>query len=208
MIFGIWRVALKIVAALVAALVLYIVVTGVQVWLTSRHYEPRQAGAIVVMGAAQYNGVPSPDLRARLNEALSLYKAGFARLVVVTGYKEKADRYTEAEAGARYLETAGIPAPQVLQVGGSDSYENLADADRDLKARDITTILIATDAFHEDRSMAIASGLGLKPWPTPTKTSPITGWSVMPYFAKEALDVSFGRIVGYPTLSRWHVGVG
>ncbi|HXQ18721.1 MAG TPA: YdcF family protein [Acidimicrobiales bacterium] len=208
MIFGIWRVALKIVAALVVAVVLYVVVTGVQVWLTSRLYEPRHAGAIVVMGAAQYNGVPSPDLRARLNEALSLYKAGFARLVVVTGYKEKADHYTEAETGARYLETAGVPAHQVLQVGGSDSYENLADADRDLKARDIRTILIATDAFHEDRSMAIASGLGLKPWPTPTKTSPITGWSVIPYFAKEALDVSFGRIVGYHTLSRWHVGVG
>ena len=56
--------------------------------------------------------------------------------------------------------------------------------------------------------MAIASGLGFQAYPTPTKTSPITGWGTLPYFAKEALDVSLGRIVGYHTLSRWHVGVG
>jgi len=208
MIFGLWRVALKIVLALFAAIVLYVAVTGVQVWLTSRLYEPHRAGAIVVMGAAQYNGVPSPDLAARLSEALLLYKAGYAQLIVVTGYKEKADNFTEAEAGAQYLEAAGVPSAQILEVGGSDSYENLADAESQLKGMGVKSVLIATDAFHEDRSMAIASGLGFKAYPTPTKTSPITGWGTLPYFAKEALDVSLGRIVGYHTLSRWHVGVG
>jgi len=208
MIFCFSRLALKLILALCAALVLYIVVTGVQVWLTSRHYEPHQAGAIVVMGAAQYNGVPSPDLKARLDEALKLYQSGLSRQIVVTGYKEKGDHFTEAEAGARYLEAAGIPASQILEVGGSDSYENLADAAPRLKALGVSTVLIATDGFHEDRSMAIASGLGFRPWPTPTRTSPITGWSTLPYFAKEALDVGLGRIVGYHTLSRWHVGVG
>jgi uncharacterized SAM-binding protein YcdF (DUF218 family) len=208
MIFGLWRLALKIFLALCAAVVLYIVVTGFQVWLTSRRYEPHQAGAIIVMGAAQYNGVPSPDLKARLNEALKLYQSGYSRLVVVTGYKEKADRFTEAEAGASYLEAAGIPASQILEVGGSDSYENLADAAPHLKALGVSTVLIATDGFHEDRSMAIASGLGFRPWPTPTRTSPIAGWSTVPYFAKEALDVGLGRIVGYHTLSRWHLGAG
>jgi len=208
MMFGVGRLVLKIVLSVFGAVALYIVITGVQVWLTSRHSEPRQAGAIVVMGAAQYNGVPSPDLKARLNEALSLYQAGYARLVVVTGYKEKADHFTEAQAGANYLEAAGIPASQVLEVGGSDSYENLADAAPHLKAMGVKSVLIATDGFHEDRSMAIATGLGFKPWPTPARSSPITGWSTIPYFAKEALDVSIGRIVGYHTLSRWHVGVG
>jgi uncharacterized SAM-binding protein YcdF (DUF218 family) len=207
-IFGLWRLALKIFLGLCAVVVLYIAVTGVQVWLTSRLYEPRAAGAIVVMGAAQYNGVPSPDLEARLNEALILYKAGYAPLIVVTGYKEKADRFTEAQAGAQYLETAGVPSAQILEVGGSDSYENLADAASHLRGMGIKTVLIATDAFHEDRSMAIASGLGFAAYPTPTKTSPIKGWGTVPYFVKEALDVSLGRIVGYHTLSRWHVGAG
>src|SRR5580658_7307875 len=112
---GIGRRLVKIVLALFAAIVVYFVVTGVQIWLTSRRYEPHQAGAIVVMGAAQYNGVPSPDLKARLDEALSLYESGFSRLVVVTGYKEKGDHFTEAEAGARYLEAQGIPAAQVVE---------------------------------------------------------------------------------------------
>ena len=104
--------------------------TGVQVWLTSRDSDPVAASAIVVMGAAQYNGVPSPDLRARLDEALALYRRGLAPLIVVTGYKEPGDRFTEAQAGGTYLEDHGVPSSAVAEVGGTDSYENLADCRR------------------------------------------------------------------------------
>ena len=76
MLVGPVRLALKVVGLVVAGLLIYFAVTLVQVWLTSRHYDPRQAQAIVVMGAAQYDGVPSPDLRARLDEALLLYHQG------------------------------------------------------------------------------------------------------------------------------------
>jgi len=85
-------------------------VTAVQVWLTSRKYEPHKADTIVVMGAAQYDGTPSPDLAARLDEAITLYHEGWAPLIVVTGYKEKGDLYTEAQAGSAYLQQHGIPA--------------------------------------------------------------------------------------------------
>src|ERR1700691_4907279 len=122
MIFSLWRTALRVVLALFAAFVLYIVVTGVQVWLTSREYAPRQAGAIMVMGAAQYNGVPSPDLKARLDEALTLFRKGDASLIMVTGGKEKGDVYTESEAGARFLESKGVPDGDILQAGGANSY--------------------------------------------------------------------------------------
>ena len=101
MLLGPLRLAFKILVLLVLAVVVYFVVTLVQVWLTSRHYDPRPAQAIVVMGAAQYDGVPSPDLRARLDEALLLYHQGYARSIVVTGSKETGDQFTEAEAGAR-----------------------------------------------------------------------------------------------------------
>ena len=84
---------------LAAAIVLYFAVTLVQVWLTSRQYDPHPAGAILVMGAAQYNGVPSPDLQARLDEALTLYHQGYAHLIMVTGSKEPGDVYTEARVG-------------------------------------------------------------------------------------------------------------
>jgi uncharacterized SAM-binding protein YcdF (DUF218 family) len=164
------RWALRIGLAVLGVIVLYFAVTLVQVWLTSRHYDPRPAGAIVVMGAAQYNGVPSPDLRARLQQALTLYHDGYAHLIVVTGGKEPGDRYTEAQSGAMYLEKAGVPAADVVQAGGDDSYENIADAAAKLKGHADTVVLVTTDPFHEDRSMAIASDFSLSPSPTPAQT--------------------------------------
>ena len=198
------RLALKIAGVVVAVILFYFVVTLVQVWLTSRAYDPRPAGAILVMGAAQYDGVPSPDLTARLDEALSLYRNRYAKLVVVTGSKEPGDAYTEAEASARYLESKGVPASDIVQAGGDNTYENIQDAAAKLSARKTRVVLVTTDPFHEDRSMAIASDLDLDPSPTPTTTSPITGWSRMPFFLKEAVGVGLGRIIGYNHLESLH----
>ena len=198
------RLALKIAGVVVAVILFYFVVTLVQVWLTSRAYDPRPAGAILVMGAAQYDGVPSPDLTARLDEALSLYRNRYAKLVVVTGSKEPGDAYTEAEASARYLESKGVPASDIVQAGGDNTYENIQDAAAMLSARKTRVVLVTTDPFHEDRSMAIASDLDLDPSPTPTTTSPITGWSRMPFFLKEAVGVGLGRIIGYNHLESLH----
>jgi len=208
MLLGPIRLVLKIFALIVTLVVAYFAVTLVQVWLTSRMYSPRTADAIVVMGAAQYDGVPSPDLRARLNEALLLFRRGFAHVVIVTGNKQKGDAFTEAQAGERYLQSQGVPKADIRQVGGDDSYQNLADAAPAVRSSGGTTALIVTDPFHEDRSMAIASDLGLRPYPTPTRTSPITGWSTVPYFLKETVGVGIGRMVGYQHLSQLHADLG
>ena len=186
-------------------IVLYFGVTLVQVWLTSRQYDPHPAGAILVMGAAQYDCVPSPDLRARLDQAAILYHQGYAHLIMVTGNKEPGDKCTEAQSGARYLEVVkGVPSTAILQAGGDDSYENIADAQPALLAHGAKVVLVTTDPFHEDRSMAIASDLSLTPSPTPTQSSPITGWSTVPYFLKEAVGVGLGRIIGYNHLEWLH----
>ncbi len=199
------RWALRIAILIVAVIVLYFAVTLVQVWLTSRQYDPHPAGAILVMGAAQYDCVPSPDLAARLDEAAILYHEGYADLIMVTGNKELGDKCTEAQSGARYLEVMkGVPSKDILQAGGDDSYENIADAQPALIAHEARVVLVTTDPFHEDRSMAISSDLGLKPSPTPTQTSPIRGWSTVPYFLKEALGVGLGRIIGYNHLEWLH----
>jgi uncharacterized SAM-binding protein YcdF (DUF218 family) len=204
MLFAPLKLALKIAGVVVAVIVLYFLVTLVQVWLTSRAYDPRPAGAILVMGAAQYDGVPSPDLTARLDEALTLFRNGYAKLIVVTGSKEPGDAYTEAEAGARYLESKGIPMLDIVQAGGDNTYENIQDAAAKLSARKTRMVLVTTDPFHEDRSMAIASDLDLDPSPTPTMASPITGWSRVPFFLKEAVGVGLGRIIGYNHLEWLH----
>ncbi len=204
MLFGPIKLALRIAALVFGAILLYFVVTLVQVWLTSLQNDPHAAGAILVMGAAQYDGVPSPDLRARLDEALILFNKGDASLIMVTGGKKPGDVFTESQAGARYLELHGVPAHDILQAGGQDSYENIAEAAPQLVRRGVTTVLVTTDPFHEDRSMAITSSFKLVPSSTPTRTSPISGWSTVPYFLKEAVGVGFGRIIGFNHLEWLH----
>jgi uncharacterized SAM-binding protein YcdF (DUF218 family) len=195
-----WRVAWRSFVIAVVLLAGYLAVTAVQVWLTSRRSEARPAQAIVVMGAAQYNGVPSPDLEARLSDAYSLWHRHLAPLVVVSGYKEPGDLYTEAQAGKMWLVARGVPVDDIIEVGGNDSWANLSDAADALHRRGLDKVLIATDGFHEDRSLAIATDVGLEAWPVPATRSPISGWSAVPYFAKETLAVAAGRVVGYSRL--------
>jgi uncharacterized SAM-binding protein YcdF (DUF218 family) len=218
---AVWRVVrtvLKILLVVAAALVAYLAVTAVQVWLTSRHRDAHAAQAIVVMGAAQYDGVPSPDLRARLATADDLWARHLAPVLVVTGYKETGDVYTEAEASAEWLENergrdlatsggvpaAPVPASDVIEVDGRDSWGNLADAAAALHARGLDNVLIVTDGFHEDRSLAIAHAVGLTASGVPAVDSPISGWSAVPYFAKETVGVALGRIIGYNHLGVLH----
>jgi uncharacterized SAM-binding protein YcdF (DUF218 family) len=199
------RWALRIAALLFAAIVLYFAVTLVQVWLTSRQYDPHPAAAILVMGAAQYDCVPSPDLRARLDQAATLYHQGYAHLIIVTGNKERGDKCTEAQSGAMYLESVKhVPQAAILEAGGDNTYQNIADAQKQLAAHKARVVLVTTDPFHEARSMAIASELSLVPSPTPTQSSPITGWSTVPYFLKETVGVGLGRIIGYNHLEWLH----
>jgi uncharacterized SAM-binding protein YcdF (DUF218 family) len=200
-----FRWALRIAVLILAAIVLYFGVTLVQVWLTSRQYDPHPAGAILVMGAAQYDCVPSPDLRSRLDQAAQLYHEGYAPLIMVTGNKQPGDKCTESQSGKTYLEVEHhVPATAILEAGGDDSYQNISDAQQQLLAHNARVVLVTTDPFHEDRSMAIASNLSLSPSPTPTQTSPITGWSTVPYFLKEAVGVGLGRIIGYNHLEWLH----
>jgi uncharacterized SAM-binding protein YcdF (DUF218 family) len=197
---GTWRFVWRALVITVVLFAGYMAVTAVQVWLTSRQFDARPAEAVVVMGAAQYDGVPSPDLAARLTQAESLWRRHLAPIVVVTGYKEPGDRYTEAQASGTWLVDHGLAADEIVEVGGSDSWANLSEAADVLHRRGLDKVLIVTDGFHEDRSLAIATDVGLQAWPAPVKDSPISGWSAVPYFAKETLGVAVGRVVGYSRL--------
>ena len=99
-------------------------------------------------------------------------------------------------------------ARDILEAGGNDSWENLADAAPVLLARGDQTVLVVTDPFHEARSLAIASSVGLQPYPTPTQTSPIKGFSTVPYYAKETVGVALGRIIGFENLDSIHPSFG
>jgi uncharacterized SAM-binding protein YcdF (DUF218 family) len=198
----VWRWPLRLAIAAAGVLVAYLVFNLVQVWWASRQNQARPVQAIVVLGAAQYNGVPSPDLRARLDHAVSLWRAQMAPLVVVTGGKEAGDVYTEATAGATYLESRGIPSANIIREStGRNSWQSLAAAASMLDARHVTRVLLVSDPFHDERIALMAGDLGLTPYVSPTRTSPIRGMSVMPYFAKETVEVAIGRIIGFQRLT-------
>src|SRR5690606_28263147 len=123
------RWSVRIGLGLLALLVLYVGVTFVQVWWTSRQDGAREASAIVVMGAAQYDGRPSPVLQARLDHAAELWRQGYAAKIIVTGGKQEGDRVTQGFAGYDYLTDAGVPEDAVLvEVDGIDSYTELSAA--------------------------------------------------------------------------------
>lgn len=195
------RLAVRLVLLVAVCAVGYLAVTAWQVWAASRHDQARPVGAIVVLGAAQYNGTPSPDLAARLDQALALYRRKLAPTVVVTGGRAPGDRYSEATAGADYLAARGVPQDAILrEVSGRDSWQSLDATAAFLRRRGTTTVLLVSDPFHDERISLMASELGLTPFVSPTRTSPIRGMSALPYFAKETAEVALGRIIGFRRL--------
>ena len=185
------------------AAVLYVGFTFVQVWLSGRHDGARRAQAIVVLGAAQYDGRPSKVLRARLDHAADLFKQGLAPIIVVTGGRAVGDRFTESAAGANYLHGRGVPDEAILrEASGRNSWESLAASARFLRARGIHDVVLVSDPFHAARITAIAGELGLRAASSPTRTSPISGASELRHMVTETAQLAVGRIIGFRRLVR------
>lgn len=171
-----------------------------QVWATGQpDADPQEpVEAIVVLGAAQYDGRPSPQLAARLDHVVALWEEGVAPVVVVTGGNRPGDRFTEAESSANYLIGAGVPAEAIVgEDEGASTYESL-DAVADLlDERGIGSVVIVTDPYHALRSKLIARELGIDADVSPTDTSVVTGSAALRRNLTEAAAVSVGRIIGF-----------
>jgi uncharacterized SAM-binding protein YcdF (DUF218 family) len=202
-----WRIRLRrsaVVALIVGVLVfLYVSVTFVQVWQASRRDDRHPSQAIIVLGAAQFDGRPSDVLSARLDHAADLFKAGAAPLVVVTGGRQAGDRFTEAEASAGYLEAKGVPGESIeRETTSTNSWDELTATARFLKDRGITEVILVSDPFHSYRIAAMAKDLGLKAHVSPTTTSPVKGADELRAMLRETGAVSVGRIIGFDRLVR------
>ena len=177
----------------------YLVVTFVQVWQASRRDDARPAEAIVVFGAAQYNGRPSPVLRARLDHAAALYERDIAPVIVVTGGKQVGDATNEAGASADYLfREYGIGEEAILrETASANSWEQMASAANELRKRGKEKVILVTDPFHAARVQAMAEELKLDSHVSPTRTSPIGGVEELKHFGRETLAVAAGRVFGF-----------
>ena len=129
----------------------------------------RKADAILVLGAAQYNGRPSPVLRARLDHALDLYGRGLAPRFVLTGGVGQGDTVSEGEVAQRYVLAAGVAAPSVLvERRGVSSAESVGAAATLLRARGLQRVLLVSDSYHMLRLELLARRYGLEPLRAPT----------------------------------------
>jgi uncharacterized SAM-binding protein YcdF (DUF218 family) len=169
----------------------------------SRRSSPQTADAIVVLGAAQYGGRPSPVLRSRLDHALGLYKLKRAPRVVLTGGRRPGDLISEAAAGRRYLVRRGIPNEvMMLEPAGRTSLasifgaaqllraqrDSVAGRDADPAALPRPTVLLVSDPFHMLRLEILARLQGLTPLASPTRTSPISAnRAVLEYMLRESV---------------------
>ncbi|MGH9008583.1 MAG: YdcF family protein [Acidimicrobiia bacterium] len=183
--------------------VLYLAVTFLQVWQTGRRDEARPAQAVIVLGAAQFDGRPSAVLRARLDHAAALYHRKLAPVVVVTGGKIEGDRFTESAASANYLHSRGVPDQAILrEATGRTSWQSLAASARFLHQRGIRDVVLVSDPFHAARIAGIADELGFHAATSPTRTSPITGLSEFRHMVTETAQVGIARVIGFRRLVR------
>ena len=190
------------VTVLIAAV--YFLVSLLQVWNTGRSADRQPVGAIVVLGAAQYDGRPSPQLQARLDHALELWNLNLASYIVVTGGKQEGDRFTEAAASRKFLESNGVASDLIFEENsGTTTYASLfavSQVARDLK---IARVLIVSDPFHLLRAELIANEVGLSASSSSTQSSVIRGGDAFRRNLQEAVGVAVGRIVGFQRVDSW-----
>ncbi len=184
--------------------VIYVGVTFFQVLLAAGADDRVEADAIVVLGAAQYDGEPSPVLAGRLDHAEKLWREGVAPIVVTTGSNLPGDRFTEGFAGYEYLRFAGIPDADLLVItDGASTWEQLAATARQLRLRELDSVVLVSDPYHSLRLTQIADEVGLE-----ASVSSTDGESSIRQLLRETTAVSLGRILGYRRVDNWLEGVG
>ena len=196
----------RVVGLLLIISLVYGCINVAQVWWVGKSDQARAVDAIVVLGVAQYDGRPSPQLQARLDHALALLLEGASPLVITTGGNQPGDRFTEAETSANYLiKGLGIDyqAVEILQENsGSTTRESLIGVRDIMQSRGLHSVLIVTDPYHSLRSRLIAQDLGLVAYVSPTRTSPLRGASAVSRHVREALGVAVAHLIGFANLER------
>jgi len=168
-------------------------------WNAAHHPIIRSADVIVVPGAAQLNGAPGEVLLARLIEAKRIYQLGLSPLIITVGSGAPGDRTTEAASGSYWLRTHGIKKSAIVTIPiGRDTRTQTVEYAREIKKRKLSTVIIATDAYHCNRAITMAKDLGIDATCSPAKSGPnAVNSSRLRYLIREA-----GAYLAYITLGR------
>lgn len=194
------RWTVRVLVVLLVVVLVVPLVTATRIWLVSRQDDRKPADVAVVLGAAQFNGTPSPVLESRLMHAKALYDTGVVPKVMTVGGKQPGDNFTEAAAGKAWLVDHDVPARDVVAVGeGDDTLTSLTAAAEAMKARDMSSAVIVTDPDHSLRTRTMARDLGMDAWASPARynTSRASSENGARYILRET-----GAYLGYVLLQR------
>jgi uncharacterized SAM-binding protein YcdF (DUF218 family) len=163
----------RLVAGTVVLALLVVGGTAVRVWQVARVDDRRPADALVVLGAAQYDGTPSSVFAARLQQAKDLYDSGVAPRIITVGGKQPGDVYTEAAAGKNFLVDEGVPAGAVVAVEvGSDTLQSIRAVADTMRADGLSSAVLVSDPWHSLRTRTMATDMGLDVHTSPTRQGP------------------------------------
>jgi uncharacterized SAM-binding protein YcdF (DUF218 family) len=199
---------LRAVLGLIVVAVVVVGGTAFRVWQFGRVDDRAKADVILVLGAAQYNGAPSSVLANRLNQALSLYQEGVAGQIVTVGGRQPRDRYTEAQAGGRYLVDRGVPDGNITEIDtGNDTLTSLRAAAGVLKQHGWRTAVLVSDPWHMFRAERMALDSGIQAWTSPTHSGPAVATRTveMEYIVRETAATLYYRLTKAPADD---IGVG
>jgi uncharacterized SAM-binding protein YcdF (DUF218 family) len=167
------RELVRVAAATVIAISALLGYTAYRIAAQGEGDERRAADAIVVLGAAQFNGVASEVFAARLEHAVALFKDGLAPFLIVTGGKQPGDRTTEAATARAYARAHGVPADKILvEDKGRSTIDSLTSVASLMRAHDLHSAVFVSDRTHMLRVLRMATDLGIQAWSSPTTTSP------------------------------------
>lgn len=165
-------------------------VSALAVWVWGLRDAARPSDAIVVLGAAQYSGRPSPVLKARLDHGIALWKEGLAPTLVLTGGTGDGDTTSEAAVGRRYAMNAGVPVDAILvEAHGRTTIESLRSVAAMAEQHEFRSVVLVSDPFHMLRVQLLANRYGLDATTSPTRTSPISERSQWSYMIGESVKV-------------------
>jgi uncharacterized SAM-binding protein YcdF (DUF218 family) len=191
------RLVVKGLAVVVVCCLLVVLGTATFVWWTARQDDRRVSDAIIVLGAAQFDGRPSSVFTARLVHARDLWKADVAPRVITVGGKLDGDRFTEAEAGKAWLSENGVPADEVVAVStGGDTLSSLEAVQERMQRRGWSTAVVVTDPWHALRAGSMADGVGIDAVVSPTRRGPAvrTRATELRYIVRETFGYLYWKI--------------
>jgi len=195
----------KIVRRLIAVVVLLVLIVpsyvSYQIWRTGHTAKPVASDAIIVLGAAQFNGVPTPILSARIEEARALFRAGLAPLIITVGAGAKGDNFSEAQSSSNTLKRGAhlVKAAKVVTISvGRDTLSSTVAYAAYMRLHNLKSVIISTDPYHCYRAIAMAQDAGLTASCAPVTSGPgSTSHTGFRYIVRET-----GAYLAYKTVGR------